>query len=553
MARLTSGNLTNPFFTLSEPNTAADVPEPITPTQSTTYEEAKIQSNLELQKDRRDFHLLIPASESNPEFCKTLLSASVLGYPAPTLINWGMEMKKGKIIEESASHLAKIKGVYDFLRDTKKTKDGDMVLIIDGYDVWFQLPPHILLERYHTLVEETNSRLVSRYGMISEDQNGDSLAERVPKYELKVLLGADKLCWPNPHTDPACVAVPFSTLPKDLYGADTDTDPKAYHNRPRWLNSGNIMGRAKDVRAVYEAALRKIEKGAGGLGDQYVFAEVFGEQEYLRETRRQRDQGTGGRWLDYLSKTLGTSESPLSANVTMKNMTISPRQQYEYGIGLDYESQLFQTMTHSADDIDFIYYNSSTDLLSNHHSLPLFLPKDLQAANPPLTYASPGNHSIESDPKRKTLLLPYSPQLDNLPDQNAFGEQLSWRAVPLATNTYAASIPALLHINGDKSLLKSWWPKIWFHPYGRALLRRFIRSTQTIEAAKAADEGGKNWFDMRGGRGGVWTDKATWMSWKQVCKGTEEDLFADGKGEFGKEEGDPKRINSFNKVIIEGD
>ena len=292
-------------------------------------DDANILKNLEALKGRRDFHLLIPASESNPEFCKTLLSASVLGYPAPTLINWGVETKKkGAVFEESASHLAKIKGVYHFLGDSKKTSDDDLVLIIDGYDVWFQLPPQILLERYHTLVEETNTRLVRRYGMISEDQNGDSLAERVPKYELKVLLGADKLCWPNPHEDPACVAVPFSTLPKDVYGPDTDTDPKAYHNRPRWLNSGNIMGKVKDVRVVYEAALRKIENGAGGLGDQAVFAEIFGEQEFQRETRRQADQGTGGRWLDYLSKTLGTSESPLSANVTIKNMTTLPGQRY---------------------------------------------------------------------------------------------------------------------------------------------------------------------------------------------------------------------------------
>ena len=387
--------------------------------------------------------------------------------------------------------------------------------------------------------------------MISEDQNGDNLVERVPRYIQKVLFGADKICWPNSKADPACAAVPYSTLPKDVYGPETDKDAKALLNRPRYLNSGNVIGRAQDVRDVYELAVDKIEKqGKGSLGDQFVFAEIFGEQEFQRETLRRASQGTGGRWVDWLSDTLGRSESPLSANITINNLTAIPGQRYEFGIGLDYESRLFQTMTHSGDDVEFLYYNGTTDLLSTHHSLPLFLPSDLQSAHSPFFYASPGNHSRESDPERKALLLPYSPNLDNLAGQNAGEEEPSWRSMPLATNTHAASIPVLLHINGDKSLLVSWWTKIWFHPYARALLRRFVRSTQTPEAAAAAANGGKGWWDQRGGRGGVWTDQATWMDWGEVCSGTEDDVFGDGKGVWAKEEGDGRRVNSFGKVII---
>ncbi|KAL9100311.1 MAG: hypothetical protein Q9163_004290, partial [Psora crenata] len=221
------------------------------------------------------------------------------------------------------------------------------------------------------------------------------------------------------------------------------------------------MGPVKDVRDIYELAAHKVEaEGRGGLGDQFVFAEIFGEQEFQRETLRRASQGAGGRWLDWLSDTLGTSESPIPPNSTIKNMTTVPGQRYEYSMGLDYESRLFQTMTHSADDIEFIAYNSSTDLLSTHHSLPLFLPQDLQTAKSPFSYASPGNRSVESDPKRKTLLLPYSPNLDNLPDQQVDGTEVTWRDLPLATNTHSAAIPSLLHINGDKSLLTSWWPKL---------------------------------------------------------------------------------------------
>ena len=462
-----------------------------------------------------------------------------------------MNSKDGKIFKESASHTAKIKGVYGVLSDRSKTKDDDMVLIVDGYDVWFQLPPQILLDRFHEVIEKENKAIRERYGMITEDRDKDGKGERVPRYEQKVILGADKLCWPNPREDPACFAVPYSTLPEDIYGEDTDTDPKAFHNRPRWLNSGNIMGRVKDVRDIYEVALKKVESGAGGLGDQYVFGAIFGEQEFQRETLRRDAQGVTEEWLGWIGEAMGKSASPLSANVTMKNMTAVPGQRYEFGIGLDYESNLFQTMTHSIDDVEFVYYNSSTDLLSlaKHHSLPLYLSKDLQSANPPLSYASPGNHTAEANPDRKTLLLPYSPNLDTLPDKNG-DTGLTWRDVPLATNTYSASIPALLHINGDKSLLQSWWPKIWFHPFSRALLRRFVRSTQTLEAADAADKGGKGWWDLRGGRGGVWTNKATWMPWNEVCRRVEDAVFGDGKGVFGQEEGDGRVVNKFGKVVV---
>ncbi|KAL9630931.1 MAG: hypothetical protein Q9164_006168 [Protoblastenia rupestris] len=507
-----------------------------------------------LASPRQSFHLLVPASEPNPELCKTLLSAFVLGYPAPTLINWGRDIKESGLYAGSSSHAAKVRGVLDFLNDKSQLKDEDLVLVIDGYDVWFQLPPKILVERYHELVEEADSRLKGRYGMISEDQNGDSLAERVSKYKQTVIWGADKICWPNAKEDPACAAVPYSTLPKDVYGPETDKDPQHFLNRPRYLNSGNVIGPAKDLRLIYELAAHKIEdEGEGAMGDQLVFAEIFGEQEFQRETLRKASQGTGGRWLDWLSDTLGTSDSPLSANVTINNVTTVPGKRYEYSLGLDYESRLFQTMTHSADDIEFIIYNASSDLLSTHHSLPLFLSQDLQTANPPFTYASPGNRTIESKSSRKTLLLPYSPNLDNLPDQNVGGIEMSWRDMPLATNIRSAAVPALLHINGDKSLLTSWWSKLWYHPYARALLRRFVRSTQTPEAATAAVNGGTGWWDLRGGRGGVWTDQRTWMAWDEVCKGVEDVVFKDGKGVWRKEEGDGRVVNAFGKALVGDD
>lgn len=509
-----------------------------------------------LRKTSPSLHLLIPASQSNPDLCKTLLSAFVLGYPAPTLINWGK--KYGDSEEEWAiGHTAKIRGVYNYLNDPSKVKEDDLVMVIDGYDVWFQLPPQILISRYHEMVAEANVMLKHRYGLA----DGDNAHGQAQKYTRSVIFGADKLCWPSPQEDSACIAVPYSTLPKDAYGPDTDQDLEGFNHRPRYLNSGNVIGPVKDVRDIYKYATFKVETmQRGTFGDQLVFSEIFGEQEYQRETQRIASQATTGRWMSWLSSTLGTQESPLSANKTINPITVVPGARYEYSIGLDYESRLFQTMTHSAGDVGFLNYSrtsSITNVLDAHpylHNHPVFLPSDLQTADLPFTYASPGNHSSESDPKKKTLLLPYSPNLDTLPADPSDPDQPTWRDLPLATNIHSASIPVLLHINGDKSLLETWWPSLWFHPYARALLRRFIRSTQGEHAAASAAKGGLNWWDSRGGRGGVWTDNSEWMSWNDVCPaGTEFDVFRDGKGVFGKEENDGRVVNSFGKVLLGDD
>lgn len=500
-----------------------------------------------LQKTNPSFHLLVPATESNSNLCKTLLSSFVLAYPPPTLINYGKKFDGDNW--DKGSHAGKIRGVYDYLNDKEKVVDEDMVLVIDGYDIWFQLPPIIMIKRYHQLINEANDRLRRRFGTKPRRPEGNGATTEVaPLYPQSVVFGADKLCWPNPHNDPACTAVPYSTLPKDVYGPLTDTNPDGFLNRPRFLNSGTVMGPAKDVRAIYKVAVEKVEReNRGNIGDQFVFAEIFGEQEYQRELQRQSTQGTGGKFYEWLSNALGSSGSPMAANQTIKNMTVVPGRRYEFGIGLDYESKIFQTMTHSANDIEFITYNDSSvfpAIIEKHPNLkvnPFALPVDIQMAHGPFWYSSPGNHSL--DPK-DGILFPHSDKLDDLPDR------IDWYDAPLATNLYSASVPSLIHINGDKSLLKDWWPSMWYHPYARALVRRYIRSTQTRKAAQAAAAGGQTWWDMRGGRGGIWTDNGLWMNWGEVCKKTEDEVFQDGKGRWGREEGSRKVTNFFGTVMI---
>ena len=499
----------------------------------------------ELTKTNPSFHLLIPASEGNANLCKTLLSSFVLGYPSPTLINY-QKTFEGEGWDKG-THVGKIRGVYDYLRNGANMADDDLVLIIDGYDVWFQLPPHIMITRYHSMLEDANKRLRNRYGTVTHDKpDTPSQKEKVQRYTQSVVFAADKICWPNQPEDPACVAVPFSTLPNKIYGPQTDKDPEAYLNRPRFLNSGTIIGPVADVRAIYEYALKKVEEdNKGTIGDQFVFSEIFGEQEYQRETFREANKEGFMTWL---SEVFGVLDSPLAVNKTINPVNVVPGKNYEFSLGLDYASELFQTMTHSSDDVEFIRYNDSSvldDIAAKHpplHSIPFYLPADLLKAEDPFWYASPGNHS--NDPI-DGILLPFAPKLD------AISLEPTWEEVPLATNLFVPSIPALIHINGDKSLLESWWSSMWFQPHARALLRRYVRSSQTSVAAQAAAEGGLSWWDTRGGRGGIWTDRETWMEWGEVCKKTEEEVFGDGKGRWGKEEGGVKTVNALGEILVD--
>ncbi|KAA6408185.1 MAG: hypothetical protein FRX48_07927 [Lasallia pustulata] len=434
------------------------------------------------------FHLLVPASESNPNLCKTLLSSFLLDYPPPTLINYGKTFEGNGW--DKGTHTGKIRGVYDYLRDAKQFKDDDLVLVIDGYDIWFQLPPEVMIKRYRSIVRTANERLRRQYGMISRKKpwEGDQV-ERVQMYTQKVVYGADKLCWPNPAEDPACAALPLSTLPTDVYGPQTDKDREGFLNRPRYLNSGTVIGPVADIRAIYERALQKVdEEDRGTIGDQFVFAEILGEQEVQRQVTRSTSQGAGGRWLDWLSNALGTSPP---FNGTMNNMTVVPGQRYEFGLGLDYESQLFQTMTHSASDVEFLFYNDTghlNNLHETHHYAStrlLRLPSDIRHASPPA-----GRTHGPDDPDAAALTGP-TPNVPALPGNT------TWLTLPLATNVVVPSIPTLLHFNGDKSMLDSWWPKLWFQPFSRSLLRAYLASP-TASA-----------WDTRGGRGGVWTDGKT--------------------------------------------
>ncbi|KAI9765147.1 MAG: hypothetical protein M1840_007740 [Geoglossum simile] len=488
------------------------------------------------------FHLIIPASGTNPNLCKTLLSAFILNYPPPTLINFNrtFENNWGK-----STHTSKIRGVWNYLAKEGHIADEDLVLIIDGYGVWFQLPPEVMIDRYYRAVRDANKRLEGRYGMTASKR---WRSKRTARFTETVVYAADKLCWPNSKDDPACQSIPESTLPENAWGPETDKDPEGWLNRPRFLNSGVVIGPAAAVKAVYSTAVMKVEnQGRGMVGDQFVFSEIFGEQEYQREVARQANRRVSDRLQKWLFYKLGLGKVSENGIIKINDMLAVEGLRYEFGIGLDYEVAMFQTMAHSHDDIRFPIYNNTAGLSALQAELPigsqrLTLPEDISSLRSPFPRA---RETLQTNITHTTTTL--APALSPLPPN------ISWSGLPLGTNLHVPSIPALLHFHDEKPPLNDWWPYMWYHGHARTLLQSHILSSQGPAAAQAAGAGGQTWWDLRGGKGGAWTDRGLWMGWGEVCAGFEEEVFGDGRGRWGGEEGERRVYNSWGKLVAGGD
>ncbi|KAL9112047.1 MAG: hypothetical protein Q9227_003667 [Pyrenula ochraceoflavens] len=370
--------------------------------------------------------------------------------------------------DDYVQHLAKVEGILNHLESLGPQHDDELFLMVDGYDAWFQLPPDILVQRYHSIVDSSTNR----YAADESD------------FTNTVIFGQDKLCWPGTASRAACWAVPDSTLWSQAFGPDTDYGI-VEHNRPRWLNSGTIIGPVKDVRDIFTATLEKIREHHSENSDQFYFANVFAEQSYARGPT------TTQQWPNI-------TESPQEGPEALEIPRVPSSKRTEYGIGIDYESSLFQTVAFYEDYITWItYYNSTQEIQPKptsfhannpYHHFPL--PSDLATSFPP-----PG-------PKDKP---PTSP----LP--------ATWFNLPLATNTITKQIAPLIHFTGKKGYREMWWHRNWFYPVGKELLR--WRQSVDAGAGDARTAG----------------EEARVLPWERLCWRYEEYLFGEsGAGGLGK-------------------
>jgi len=123
--------------------------------------------------------------------------------------------------------LFKISETSAYLSSLPPSRDGDLVLLLDGYDVWPQLRPDVLISRYYRVVDKTNECL--RKEGVYSDQASDALVRN------SIIFGSNETCWPEDPKRTACWIMPESSMPADCFGPDTDQ--WAMPNSARWLKA----------------------------------------------------------------------------------------------------------------------------------------------------------------------------------------------------------------------------------------------------------------------------------------------------------------------------
>jgi hypothetical protein len=287
-----------------------------------------------------------------------------------------------------------------------------------------------------------------------------------------------------------------------------------------------MMGRLGHLRSLYQHAFALREAGDPTDG-QHMFSQVFAAQEYNREVYRQSTLSSFLKVYQWVATMLVPSHphNLFKIQSSHRNYSESPISS-ELGIELDTTSSVFQIIDDtSRTDIQPIVFSS----LSN---------------SPPIRLSRVSRIQIPAD-----LNLTTSPFH---PGSRVTPHPLSWSDVPLVTNTLVPTspiVPSTLNLNPK---LNASLP-LWYEPYARDLLRQSLGgssshiATITLPSTQAPrssseEEGGQGlseseseevqFVDMRGGRGGVWTDKGEWLSWNEVCGAFDEEVFGDGGGEF---------------------
>jgi hypothetical protein len=464
-------------------------------------------------------HILIPASKEDPNLCKVLLSAAILGYPSPVIINWDKHFVDDSLVE-GGSHLAKISGVEHYLASLDSSHDDDLVLLVDGFDIWFQLRPQTLLDRYFDINRRADARIRTELGRAADTHN----------IRQEIIFGCQKRCWPWTFNDPPCYAVPQSSLPSDIYGLDTDTDVGNEENpyikyRQRFLNSGVALGKLSAMRKLFGQALVLAGQERNFGSDQYIFSHIFGDQELWREIVRRGSLPLVQR-IQLKLGLLDLSKNYPNEHLEEVQKKAANRKDgnFEFGIGVDHESLIGLNTVFAEDDTEWLLFANEKNLqnaLTDH------------GIDPKTSYAK----GIDAD------IANSLPPFWTFSHEKDVPRTKSWAEVTLLTNIWTGHSPAIIHHNahrnGMKSLRSTWWPYIWFFEHSRTLLDAHIYApVVSIAFAGYDDESRRDWwpYDIwkggaRNGNASVGTSGDTsWIRFDDICREHTQELFRDGKG-----------------------
>ena len=315
----------------------------------------------------------------------------------------------------------------------------------------------------------------------------------------KVVFSAQKTCSLWTPNDPACYAVPQSTLSKDVYGSKTDkaTDEDHTRVRPRFLNSGVVVGTAKALHELFKEASHRMEQDSTLRSPQRALSQIFGEQQVYREIVRRKQPKT---WSQSVRGMLSTDPRQNLFKQEHIDLVNSRRVVPEFGIGLDYESAIGFASDWATNDVAWL---TAQDFSEMDKSNVQIVQPDIISTPPPFwTHAETG--------------------LDrNVP----------WDKVPILTNIRTGKSPVVIQHTGEKSLRETWWDKTWFHKSARTLYTNHIH-TPTGPLAVAGNGTSRAWWGSEDYKGGARNGSYAWFRYDDICAETENEVLRDGKGRW---------------------
>lgn len=454
------------------------------------------------------FHLLIPSTGPHFRVCRAIASATMMGYPVPVLNGWKQEGD----LDASKSHLAKVRTTLNYLNGLPDSADEDLVLMIDGFDVTFQIPLDILIERYFAVNRAANAKIAARFGV---DSTETLIGDDTPRQTI--LFGPEKVCYPVQMERVGCWAIPHDVdIPNGAFGP---SDGDWAHNIPLWLNSGTIIGPVRDMRRMFEATLERIEKlydpgDEWRDSDQKYMSDVWGVQEYSRSIKELELYFHGDVYpTDVVPEPKSDKRIP----------ELEPDQHTEFHIGIDYRSSLFQTNAGSEHYVEYLTYNATSNGTSVGGRPSAWVTRDV----------SSGSHNF----KPYRIFLP-----NNLVSSimrmfrsiaHAVEDIPLITEIALQTNIVTRNVHGLFHYTGDKDHMDDVWAKMWFYPYGRELFEAALKSLNANHTIVIAD--GRRWVhahtipefsEEEGSRAaGALDDNMNWLTWEEICQGDESRLF----------------------------
>ncbi|KAK3371671.1 hypothetical protein B0T24DRAFT_595432 [Lasiosphaeria ovina] len=477
---------------------------------------------------RPRFHLLVDARDKRSSLCKTLFSAVIQGYPPPILVGYTEEGEE----EEPISPAGLVSTTLEAI-STNRLGDEDVVLWLAA-DHWIQLPIEVLVRRYLQQTEVLGQRLVRQYPLLG--------------FEQRILFAASKSCsYKCNDTD----VLPESSLPRDVYGSFRGSPANISFSRPHFIAPGAFIGRVGDV-VPFLRATRKVFDSARDekLDEAIVWDQLFRSQEAARQLRLSLGQTSFERFRSSLL-TKGAGAGKWTATQKRKQQQQQQKEkeeagpetggdeEAELGLGLDYESRIFQDLSPhgSAADVQFLRFDRPAVAKSPSRSAarlyadPLALPPELRPHGSPLAHLNESDFSMPSSSSPQPPPLQPPPLQPPQPDLTQLKRDVLWSTVALATNVVVprGSIPAVLSAPPDDGADDWWWRNMYFRPHGRLLLQHHLRPNRYALAEQAA-RGGSTWWNARGGRGGLWTSRGGWIAWTHVCGPEHDSVLFQGDG-----------------------